>query len=476
MFKSIRWALLFWYALILLAVLGAFGATLYLAQRRAVLHEIDARLRTHAEALAGAAEWDAGGRRDPDDTPGGDGRAGGGRPGRLELEFSERYLAAFRTGDRDDPYYVIWDPGGRVVDRSRPGDIPRPERTGFRDRDHRREIAVAGRDGLTVLVGQRTRKAMDRLREFMGVVTGVGAVVLVLALGGGWFLASRALAPIRRITETAASISASSLSRRIDVARTEDELGTLARTLNEAFDRLEASFDRQMRFTADAAHELRTPLAIVLSQAELALKQDRTPEAYREALDACLRASLRMKGTVDGLLTLARADAGDLRLVREPVDLKSLLEETVALLRPLAEQAGVALGIDAGAATVSGDAARLREVATNLVTNAIRYNRPGGRVDVTLRAEDDAAVLAVADTGIGIPEADQAHLFERFYRVDKARSREAGGSGLGLSIAKWIVEAHGGTIGFASREGEGTTFTVRLPRAAAGPARSGSCV
>jgi heavy metal sensor kinase len=449
MFKSIRWTLLFWYALILLTVLGAFGTTLYLTLRRSTLQEIEARLRAHAEALAGAAEWD-----------------GDKGSGKFELEFSDDYLETFKKGDRNDPYYLIWNPRGQIVDRSHARmNIPRPEETGDRERDHRLEVTVRGRDGLVILVGQRLRKPLEKLRNFLGVTIGVGAAILVLALAGGWFLASHALAPIRRISETASSISASNLSQRIDVARTENELGRLAGTLNDTFARLEAAFERQMRFTADASHELRTPLSIVLSQSELALKKDRAPEEYREALDACLRASMRMKGTVDGLLTLARADAGDIDLAREPVDLKSLLEETVAMLRPMAEQAGLALDLAAAEAVrTRGDAGRLREVATNLVTNAIRYNRPGGRVDVSLRAEADAAVLTVADTGPGIPEADRPHLFERFYRVDKARSREVGGSGLGLSITKWIVEAHGGTIDFVSRVGEGTTFTVRLPR------------
>ncbi len=468
MFKSIRWTLLFWYALILAAVLGAFGTTLYLAQRRSALQEIDARLRAHAEALAGAAEWDPNGRRDHGDTPDGGGRAEGGRAGKLEMEFSEHYLAAFRKGDHDDPYYVIWGPGGEIVDRSHPGKIPRPERTGLRERDRRREVAAAGRDGLTILVGQRTHKAMERLREFMGVAIGVGAAVLVLALAGGWFLASRALAPVRRISEAASSISASNLSRRIDVARTENELGKLAGTLNDTFDRLEAAFDRQARFTADASHELRTPLSIVLSHAELALRKERAQEEYRDALGTCLTAAQRMRGIVDGLLTLARADTGEVRLKQEAVDLRRLIEETASLLRPMAEKAGLALSIAAEDVPAVGDPDRLREVATNLLTNAIRYNRPGGRVEASLRAEGGEAVLAVADTGIGIPEQDQPHLFERFYRVDKARSRDAGGSGLGLSIAKWIVEAHGGTIAFTSREGEGSTFTVRLPRGAPG--------
>jgi heavy metal sensor kinase len=271
------------------------------------------------------------------------------------------------------------------------------------------------------------------------------------------------------MSAAAASISASDLSGRLDATTTVGELKQLAETLNATFGRLEAAFERQKRFTADASHELRTPLTIILSQVELALRKERTPAEYREALEACLRAGHRMKGAIDGLLTLARADAREFQLAREKLDLKPLVEETVAMLRPLAAERNVTLRVVAEPCELVGDRERLREVVANLVTNAIRYNKPNGRVDVTLKG----MALTVADTGIGIPEKDRPHIFERFYRVDKARLREdasagqaragdAGGTGLGLAISKLIVEAHGGTIGFVSREDEGTTFTVAL--------------
>jgi heavy metal sensor kinase len=448
MFKSIRGSLLFWYALILVLVLASFGSALYYHLRKSAFQEVDSRLWAQAQSLAGAAE-----RADD---------------GELEIELPDAYLKPFREADKDAPYYVIWGPGPSKVTPSRPGlDVLAPEKAGPRERHGRREIVVEGRDGLRILVGQRTNKVMEKLHRFLGKMIGAGAGILALAFAGGWFLASRALGPIRRISEAATDISASNLSRRIDVARTESELGRLAATLNGAFDRLEGAFDRQRRFTADASHELRTPLTIFHSNVELALKKDRTPEEYRAALEVCLKASQRMRGIVDGLLTLARADAGEIALRKEPVDLRALLEETASMLRPMAEQAGVTLEVSGGKAGVAGDPDRLREVVTNLLSNAIRYNRPGGRAAATARAEGTEAIIEVSDTGLGIPKKDRPQIFERFYRVDKARSREAGGSGLGLSITRWIVEAHGGTIAFASKEGEGTTFTVRLPGAAA---------
>ncbi|HXG62336.1 MAG TPA: heavy metal sensor histidine kinase [Planctomycetota bacterium] len=446
MLKSIRGALLFGYAVLLAAVVAGFGGTLYYKVRRSLFREVDSRLLAHAQALAGALEREGGGGYD--------------------LELSDDYVRIFSSGGRNGPYYAIWDETGALVDRSRPElEAPLPASAGARDRGRAREVAVRNPQGAWVLVGQRISGVREKLRELAGAIAGAGGGVLLLALAGGWFLIGRALGPIRTITEAAEAISESNLSRRIDVAQTQSELGRLARTLNATFDRLERAFARQTRFTADASHELRTPLSVILTQAELALRRERSPAEYREALEACLRAAQRMKAAVEGLLTLARADAGTLVLKRERVDLRKLLEETAAMLGPLALERRVAVTVSAEAATVEGDPDRLREVFANLLSNAIRYNREGGRVEATLQAAGGEAVLTVADTGVGIPEKDRPHIFERFYRVDPARSREAGGTGLGLSIAKWAVEAHGGTISFTSREGEGTTFVVRLPAA-----------
>ncbi len=449
MFKSIRWSLLFWYTLILTLVVAGFAGTLYYKMRRSLYREVDVRLKAHARALAGALDRE--------------------RDGSYEIDLSDEYLRRSFGGDDDDPYYVIWDERGEIVSRSHPGlEAPRPEGGGTRDRRSRREVVVPSPEGPLVMVGQRLEDQRDYLRELLGALIGAGAGVLVLALAGGWFLASRALRPISRMSQVASTLSASSLSGRIDVGQTESELGKLARTLNDTFDRLERAFEQQTRFTADASHELRTPLSILMSQTELALRKERSAGEYREALGVCLRAAHRMKAVVEGLLTLARADVRDLDLRRERFDLGKVVEETAAMLGPLAIEKKVTLTVSAEPAEVLGDRERWREVVTNLVSNALRYNREGGRVDAALSVKGNEAVLTVADTGIGIPEKDWPHVFERFYRVDKARSREQGGSGLGLSITKWIVEAHGGSLSFISREGEGTTFTVRLALAAAG--------
>ena len=260
-----------------------------------------------------------------------------------------------------------------------------------------------------------------------------------------------------------ADSSASNLSERIDESRIKSELGRLAQVLNRMFGRLQASFERQARFTADASHELRTPVSVVLAQSELALAKQRSPEEYQEALGACYRAAKRMESLVDGLLTLARIDAGQLEIRHEPVDLRQVVENSVALLKPLADQKQIELKCNLQVVVVTGDAERLGQVVANLMNNAITYNHEGGQVRLHLAAEEDNATLSVSDTGIGIEDSDLPRVFERFYRVDKARTGNSGGIGLGLAICQEIVLSHGGMIDVASVAGNGTTFTVRLP-------------
>jgi heavy metal sensor kinase len=328
---------------------------------------------------------------------------------------------------------------------------------------------MLGPHSTSIVVGRSTRKEHEDLRAFAWQLALAGIVVLGVGLVGGWFVSARILRPVAAISATASAISATNLSERIATEKVDRELEDLARVLNATFERLQAAFERQVRFTADASHELRTPLAILRSHVELSLSRPRTPEEYQRTLETCLRAAGRMTALVEGLLTLARADAGKIDLQRRPVDLKPIVEETLALLRPLAEDRRVSLNAALVSVEVNGDSLRLAQVVTNLVSNAIQYNRPGGQVFVQLATEPEAVVVTVKDTGCGIPEEDQAHLFERFYRVDKARSRASGGSGLGLAICRSIVEAHGGTIGFTSALNQGTTFEVRLPPA--GPDR-----
>jgi heavy metal sensor kinase len=272
------------------------------------------------------------------------------------------------------------------------------------------------------------------------------------------------LRPIGDISATAARIAGGDLSQRIHTADTSSELGQLAGVLNNTFARLQAAFARQAQFTADAAHELRTPVSVVMTQTQTALARERPAGEYRETLAACQRAAQRMRRLIDSLLTLARLDAAETN--RVPCDLDRMAAEAVELLRPLAEAQGVVLETELAPARCLGNAEQLGQVVTNLVSNAIHYNRPGGSVRVKVAGDSGAAVLTVADNGVGIAAEDLPHVFERFYRADKSRTRTTGGAGLGLAIAKQLVEAHGGKIWVQSEQGRGATFSFTLPQAA----------
>jgi signal transduction histidine kinase len=234
--------------------------------------------------------------------------------------------------------------------------------------------------------------------------------------------------------------------------------------LNQAVDRLDAAFTQMRRFNADASHELRTPLTIVRGEAEVALRSPRPALEYQRVLRSILEETEHMAHLIDGLLTLARADSGELKLEARPISLHDLLADLYQQAQVLAREKGIQIDFDCPPALLAhGDDLRLRQLFLNLLDNAIKYTGPGGRVWLEAWEEKGQPVVQVRDTGIGVAAADLPHLFERFFRVDKARSREVGGSGLGLSICKWIVDAHGGTISVVSRPGDGTSFRVRLP-------------
>jgi signal transduction histidine kinase len=253
------------------------------------------------------------------------------------------------------------------------------------------------------------------------------------------------------------------LSARIPVERVETELGQVVGALNGAFDRLQASLDRQRRLTADVSHELRTPLATVSAEVQWALSRDRTLDAYRESLAVCRRAAGRMQAIVERLLTLARVETLTQRDVSVTVRLDEVVRRAVEDLSPQAAARGLRVTVDTKPVEVTGDPDRLLEALTNVVANAVAYNVPDGHVSVTMRERDGMAEVSIADTGIGISPADQALVFDPFFRADHARTRDAGGAGLGLTLTRSIVERHGGRIVCSSEQGRGTTFSLRLP-------------
>ena len=268
------------------------------------------------------------------------------------------------------------------------------------------------------------------------------------------------------MTDTARQISGEQLDRRVEVANRDDELGQLAATVNDMLERLERSFEEMRRFTADAAHELRTPLAVIRNESEVALRQPRSGEEYGRALENVLEETIRLSRMADELLFLCRQDAGLNPPASEPVELGRLLEDVVGNMRLVAQETGVTLTLEAGVGcTVFGDGRQFRRVFYNVIDNALKYTPVGGQVRVACRQDGDFVIVTIADTGVGIPEDHLPRIFDRFYRVDSARTGGEGGAGLGLSICRSILRVIGGTITVTSGEGRGSEFLVRLPNA-----------
>jgi two-component system, OmpR family, sensor kinase len=330
-------------------------------------------------------------------------------------------------------------------------------------RDLETPTAILGR----VIVGVSTAGATDLPRTYLVAFGGAGLVIL-LAGWGAWVTLGVLSQRVGKITHDVAAITdGRSLHRRLGIENAGEEFEKLVATLNAMIERLETSFLGLRRFTADASHELKTPLAVLRADVERAMNEPSHNERM-VALEEALHETTRMADLVESLLTLARADEGRFDIHREPVELKPLVDDVYETALILGEGAGVAVNLQFTAeVTVMGDPTRLRQLFLNLVTNAIKYTPAGGKVDIGLGVHPDNVTFAVRDTGIGIAAADVPYIFERFWRADRVRSRmsERGGFGLGLAISQWIAQAHGGTLTASSRLGRGSLFTVTLPLA-----------
>jgi two-component system, OmpR family, sensor kinase len=293
-------------------------------------------------------------------------------------------------------------------------------------------------------------------------------LILALAGAGGYWFAARNLAPLDSMAAQASRISGSNLDARLEIGDAAAELTTLASSFNELLARIDQSFEGMRRFVADASHELRTPVAVIRGEADVALANNRSAAEYRESLAIILDESRRLSVLVDDLLNLARADASRVTLRTQPFYWNDLLSECCRSMQSLAAARRIDLAYraahDAPDVPFDGDEELLRRMTLNLLDNAIRYTPPGGRVSAELEGRADGVLLRISDTGIGIPPEAAPHVFERFFRADKARSRENGGFGLGLAIVKWIAESHRGAVALASQPGAGSVFTVTLPR------------
>lgn len=453
---SIRWRLTLWYGAVLGVVLVAFGASVFVMMQRHWIERIDKGLREEISDVLSEVE-----------------------PA-TERESMLTWMNRRFAGHEGFDFQVTTVGGERIFSSPRlgerrlpiPTDLPMEQNrfTVVEAEQHQWRIInrrVAGPESDLVVQVARSLEDYDHeMGELMATLLIVGPLTLIAALSGGYFLAQRALAPVDRMTETARQITARRLDQRLEVPVPGDELGRLAETLNGMIERLERSFREMQRFTADASHELRTPIAVVRAEAEVALGKPLDDREKQNLLSNILEECERLTHTTEQLLTLSRDDAGIGQAPPEPVDLVEMADEVVEVMRPLAEGKGQHLSIETSrAAVVQGDPGRLRQVFYNLLDNAIKYTPEGGRVELAVEASDSGVTVTVRDTGVGIPPEHLPHVFDRFYRVDKARSRAAGGSGLGLSIVQSIITAHGGQVELSSAAGEGTICTFRLPRA-----------
>ncbi len=452
----IRWRLSLWYAALVATTLVLFAAALFWGLRWRLYQAFDDQLASQAAVTAAAIRFD------------------GATP----------ILALDEQHDSQQGEYVVRLLGtdGRVLsDTSAAIDgLPTDSNLIARVLAGRTVFTSSSIDGETlrllsvpVLHGSaiagvlqvglfrgETDEALHQL--FLALLAAV-PLVLVVAVASGYVLAGRALRPVVSIAELAARVSGSDLSARLHLDLPDDELGRLVQTFNAMLARIEEAFERQRRFTGDAAHELRTPLALMRSQIDLALARPRGAEAYREALGDLSNDLDRLTAIVHGLLTLARADADRLPLTKEPFDLADTIHLVIEQFAPRASALQVTLRDASSPTQVVADEDLLVQVLANLLDNALAATPPGGEIEIGCERQGDYARLWVHDTGIGIAPEHQPHVFERFYRVDAGRVREHGGAGLGLALCRAIVDAHGGTINLFSKLGQGTRVEIILP-------------
>ena len=462
---TLRLRLTLWYSTVLALIIFLFGSAVYVILTASLTRQLDLTLTETANEIIRASSVSR------------------------VLNLQILNIPALERFGSSSLYVQVWQTDGQLFTQSgNLGAYSRPlDPRALADGQTRwRDVLVEGEHlrvhtaVMTTMEGRAlgylqvavSLRPVDTAKSILLIVLvsgGAGAVLLAALVG--WFSARRALAPLDTITKTALQITrADDLSRRIPLseARPDDEVGRLGMAFNESLERLEKLFNAQRRFLADVSHELRTPLTTIRGNVDL---MRRMGEADPTSLDAIQSEAERMSRLVGDLLLLAQADSGNLPLARRPVELDTLLLEVCSEVQVLAGSVAVGIG-EIDQAVVTGDRDRLKQVILNLVSNALKFTPDGGRVTMGLaRAAGEWARLTVTDTGVGIPPQELPHLFERFYRVDKARSRALGGAGLGLSIAQRIVHLHGGRIEAASEgaPGRGSTFSVWLPLASPGP-------
>jgi heavy metal sensor kinase len=459
--RSIRFRLTAWYTAVLALALVFFGVFSWFAVREVLLHAVDEELSDRVNGV----------RRFMDE------QIGALSVEEIRDEFKEhsvlgpggdffqvcdaRGVWLYRSASLEDAEVPIQRPSELTPGGSRESRLVK----GVSVRFLSRPVTVLG-NAYTIQVAALTGEIEEGLERFRWALIFLIPAVLAMAATGGWWLSRLALQPVDRITATARSIGERNLGKRLPVPETDDELQRLSETLNQMLDRIEDAFQRITRFTADASHELRTPVALIRTTSEIALRKKRDDTDYRDALGEIHSESIRTTELIENLLTLARTDAGWETLDRKAIDLSTLLLEATTQAQKLANEREIRLIYEPVPEPLSvvGDGSSLRRLLLILLDNALKYTHPGGTVTVLAKPASDFIRIEVQDSGIGIGAEHIPRIFERFYRADPSRSRDSGGAGLGLSLAKWIVEAHGGAILVESTPGAGSTFTVRLPK------------
>lgn len=469
--RSLRFKLTLWYVLILAVLLISFSSFLYLTLSKSLHRSVDNKLRSLAELIA----YESGSPM----SKFGFGNIDQALETSLNLKPIGKFIQVLdesgRVGRKSENLKNIQLPislstlknasqGVITFETVHPfGDAPlRIVTFPFKENNQITRI---------VQVASSLEDVEDALNTlFIILIIAVPFALLVASLGGQ-FLADKALRPVDHIAQAARMITSRNLNQRIRPRKGKDEISRLVETFNEMISRLDKSFRQINQFSADASHELKTPLTILKGEVEVTLRKERSPEEYRQTLTSNLEEINRMSQIVDDLLLLSKADTGQVQVNKEDINLSEILSEVVSQMDRLARSKDIRINTSNHWEEIHilGDALRIRELFLNLIENGIKYTEAGGSIQVTLAKEVSEGELAkfarvvVSDTGIGIAKDDQARIFDRFFRVDKARSREQGGSGLGLSISKWITDVHQGEISVESEIGKGSIFIVKLP-------------
>jgi heavy metal sensor kinase len=451
-----------WYILTFLISIFIISAFLYIRLNHQLVKEVDRFLLDETKELSDALA---------------------GRPKEAETlrDFETKaigrtyYPIFFRVLNKNgEPLYISkgfkeigYGPGDKVLVNARNGKETR-EYVGSREEEGPFRVLSTPlykdeRLAYIIQLGARVEFVRRSLLNLASNMFATWPILLILSALGGWILVRRSLSPIGYIVSKTQSITSKNLSERLTPRGTDDEMDHLIQTINGMISRLEGSFNRMAEFTADASHELKTPLCALKGEAEVLLSKNRPAEEYQEGLGHFIERIDQLNRMINDLILLSKFDSSQLELNMSSLRLDLLLLDIGNLFKVLAEQKGINLQMDGvQEVTMMGDKVRLQQLFTNLIDNAIKYTSQGS-IRVTIKKDEENAVVQVADTGIGIPHKEQEKIFKRFYRIDKSRSKESGGVGLGLSIAEWVVHAHRGRIEVESEVNKGSIFTVYLP-------------